>query len=355
MTADHSDLVGRARAILADLVAFDTTSEKSNLGLIDYVADLLSESGISHRRVHDETQRKANLFATVGPNVAGGIVLSGHTDVVPVEDQAWTSDPFTLTERRGRFFGRGTCDMKGFLALALAAVPDMVRANPSVPIHLAFSYDEEIGCIGVRPMIDAIIRDLPRPRAVIVGEPTSMKVVNAHKGSRRFVTRVTGYAAHSSQSHKGANAIAAAAKLIGFLEDEQAKRTASAPPPESMRFTPPYTTIEVGTIDGGTAANIIPRSCRFEWEYRMLPDESPETIIEAFRAYAEDHVLPPLQERHADCAIDTKELAFAPPFRTNPESDAESLAFMLAGTNETEAVSFATEAGLFEAADIPTV
>ncbi|MEM8786068.1 MAG: M20/M25/M40 family metallo-hydrolase [Pseudomonadota bacterium] len=211
MTADHSDLVGRARAILADLVAFDTTSEKSNLGLIDYVADLLSESGISHRRVHDETQRKANLFATVGPNVAGGIVLSGHTDVVPVEDQAWTSDPFTLTERRGRFFGRGTCDMKGFLALALAAVPDMVRANPSVPIHLAFSYDEEIGCIGVRPMIDAIIRDLPRPRAVIVGEPTSMKVVNAHKGSRRFVTRVTGYAAHSSQSHKGANAIAAAA------------------------------------------------------------------------------------------------------------------------------------------------
>lgn len=346
-------LLDQTKALLADLVAFPTVSARSNLALIDYTQALLSDVDIPSTVIYDEGRQKANLFATLGPDAPGGIVLSGHTDVVPTAGQDWTSDPFTLREHKGRLYGRGTSDMKGFIAACLAYAPILKEAAHTTPIHFAFSYDEEIGCLGVRSMIEHIAQHIPRPKAVIVGEPTSMGVVNAHKGSRRFRTRVTGLEAHSSQTHLGVNAIAAAAKLINQLDVLQAELRERGDP--TGRFEPPFTTIEVGTIQGGTAPNIIPRQCDFVWEYRMLPDQSPDEIRDRFAAFAEDEVLSQMQMTSADCKIETEELAFAPPLRAEPGSPAETLVFALAERNEASAVAFATEAGLFQGADIPAV
>ena len=286
--------------MIAKLVAFDTTSSKSNLALIDFVADYLAGHGVAARRTTDADGGKANLFATLGPDIAGGVVLSGHSDVVPVAGQPWDSDPFRVVERSGRLFGRGTADMKSFLAVALALVPDILAAGIKLPIHLAISYDEEVGCLGVPGLIADIEANLPRPAIVIVGEPTSMRIVNAHKGVSVFRTTVTGKEAHSSQPHRAANAIDAAVRLIGFLGQLADEKRRAAPP--RCRFEPPYTSFNVGTIEGGSAQNIVPRHCSFTWEFRALPDDGAG-ILERFTDFAEQEVLPGLRATAPEAAI----------------------------------------------------
>ena len=239
-----------AKELLARLVSFDTTSHKSNIAIVRFVEDYLAQHGIASQLVPTETGDKASLFATIGPPGIGGVALSGHTDVVPVTGQTWDSDPFTLTEHDGRLYGRGTTDMKGFLACVLAAVPDLKRRRLQAPVHIAFSYDEEIGCVGVRPMIGHFGRSLPRPRMVIVGEPTSMTVVDAHKGPVRWLVTVTGRAAHSSMAPLGVNAIHWAARVIGELQ--QIARDLIARPRDE-RFAPPYATLQVTEMRVGPA------------------------------------------------------------------------------------------------------
>jgi acetylornithine deacetylase len=335
------------------LIAFDTVSSKSNLDLIDFVAESLESHGVASRRSFDVEGGKANLYATLGPDIAGGVVLSGHSDVVPVEGQPWDSDPFQVVARDDRLYGRGTADMKSFLAVALALVPEMLAAELRVPIHLAISYDEEVGCIGVRGLIADVTANLPLPRLVIVGEPTDMKIVNAHKGVTVFRTTVTGKEAHSSQPHRAANAIEAAARLIGFLSDLAEEKRAQAP--ADSRFEPPFTSFNVGTIAGGTAQNIVPRHCSFTWEYRELPGDDGAAILERFTRFAEDQVLPGLRANAPEAAIVTESLAGAPALSPEPDSEAEALVRALTGANTTHAVSFAAEAGLFQQAGFPAV
>jgi acetylornithine deacetylase len=240
-----------AQELLARLVAFDTTSHKSNLPLVAFVEDYLLQHGIVSHRVPSGDGEKASLFATIGPGHTGGIALSGHTDVVPVDGQTWDSDPFTLREAEGRLYGRGSSDMKGFLACVLAAVPNFKQRRLKTPIHIVFSYDEEIGCLGVRPMLAEFGKTLPKPRLVVVGEPTSMQVVDAHKGPVRWQVEVTGRAAHSSMAHIGVNAVSYATRLIGELDRIEAELKVSSC---NDRFEPPYATLQVTRIDGGTAA-----------------------------------------------------------------------------------------------------
>ena len=342
------------REMIGKLVSFDTTSHLSNLALIEFVEAYLASHGVASRRVMNEDGTKANLFATLGPaDQPGGIVLSGHTDVVPVEGQDWSSDPFSVVEREGKLFGRGTSDMKSFIAIALASVPEFLKGGPQVPVHFALSYDEEVGCLGVRPMIDSIIRTMPKPQVVIVGEPSSMKVVNAHKGIQSYNTKVTGLEFHSSQTHLGVSAIQYAAELISFLmklADEMRDRGDA-----SGRFSPPFTTISVGLIKGGTAVNIIPKSCSFLWEYRPLPDADPSEIIARFNVFAEEQVLPRMRAVFPGAQIETATRAQSPGLGARDGDPGETLVMKLAQCNSAEAVSYNTEAGLFQLADIPTV
>lgn len=343
-----------SREMIEKLVSFDTTSHLSNLDLIGFVESYLAGHGVRSQRVMNEDGSKANLFATLGPgDRAGGIVLSGHTDVVPVEGQDWSSDPFSAIERDGKLFGRGTSDMKSFIAVALAFVPEFLKEGPKVPVHFALSYDEEVGCLGVRPMIDSIVRSMPRPQVVVVGEPSSMKVVNAHKSIQSYRTVVTGLEGHSSATDKGVNAVIHAAELIGFLAGiaEEMRERGDA----SGRFQPPFTSVNVGPIKGGTALNIIPKTCSFLWEYRALPDLHPDEIITRFNEHAEKHVLPRMRAVHPGANIETSVRAQAPGLVPDEGSPGETLVMKLAQCNSAEAVSYGTEAGLFQLADIPTV
>lgn len=342
------------RQMIERLISFDTVSRNSNLGLVEFIEDYLAGYDIHCQRVENEDRTKTNLFARIGPpGVPGGIVLSGHTDVVPVDGQDWTSDPFEVVEREGKLFGRGTCDMKSFIAIALSNVPRFLAAKPKVPVYFAFSYDEEIGCIGVRPMVDAILKDLPRPEIVIVGEPTDMKVVNAHKEINAFRTTVTGLEAHSSNTHLGVNAVMAAAELIGFLgrlaEDLREKGDATG------RFKPPYTTVNVGPIQGGVQLNIVPRSCTFQWEFRALPDEDADALFGRFETFAEEEVLPKMRAVSPEANIETVKRVRVPGLKATEGSPGETLVLHLARANRSEAVSYGTEAGLFQLADLPTV
>jgi acetylornithine deacetylase len=338
--------------LLARLVAFDTTSRHSNLGLIAFIEDYLLQHGVLSRRVASDDGEKASLYATIGPECEGGVALSGHTDVVPVDGQTWTSDPFALRTADGRFYGRGTADMKGFLAAVLAATPDFKRRKLKTPIHYAFSYDEEIGCIGVRPMIAELGKGLAKPRMVIVGEPTSMRVVDAHKGPVRWLVEVKGRAVHSSMAPLGVNAITFAARMVGEIErvENELKRTTVNP-----RFDPPYPTVQVTTLNGGTASNIIPISCTFGFEVRALPGSNPELIERRLRRFAETECLPEMRAVAPEAEISITRREGVPPFGADPASDVVALALKLTGQNETHTVSFATEAGLFQDAGAPAV
>ena len=338
--------------LLERLVAFDTTSHKSNLQLIAFVEDYLLQHGVTSTRVTSGDGEKASLYATIGPPNAGGVALSGHTDVVPVDGQQWTSDPFKLRRHDGRLYGRGTSDMKGFLAAVLAAVPSYTARRLATPIHLAFSYDEEIGCIGVRPMIAEFGSALMKPRMVIVGEPTSMQVVDSHKGPVRWQVDVKGRAAHSSMAPLGVNAITYAARLIAELERIEAELKAS---PRDARFDPPYSTLQVTRLEGGTASNIIPVGCTFGFEVRALPGLDVSAIERRLRTYAERRCLPEMHKTAPEAAISVTPTNSVPPFGAEKNSDVVALALHLAGQNHTHSVSYATEAGLFQAAGAPAV
>jgi acetylornithine deacetylase len=339
-------------AMLARLIGFDTTSRDSNLALIGFVQDYLKEHGVEAAITHDDTGKKANLFATLGAGRDGGIVLSGHTDVVPVDGQAWVTDPFTLTEKDGKLYGRGTCDMKGFLAAALALVPEILKRRLKAPVHFALSYDEEVGCLGAPRLIEQAVASGVKPRAVIVGEPTDMKVVDAHKGIYSFRTIVTGREAHSSIAHKGVNAIFVAAELIGFLKRLADEMKGRADP--GSGFDPPYTTVHVGTIEGGTAQNIIPRRCAFTWEYRLMPGADENEVRERFAAFA-DGLLPAMKAVSDEAGIATERRSTVPGLTPDPGSAAEALAMALVGSNSIHKASYATEAGLFQRAGMATI
>jgi len=340
-------------AMLGELIAIDTTSANSNLPFVDHVADYLRSHGIEVTRVHNAERTKANLFATIGPAGDGGIALSGHSDVVPVAGQDWTSDPFRAVEKDGRIYGRGACDMKGFIAAALALVPEMIEADVKTPLHLVFSYDEELGCIGVGTLIDEIAKSLPQPAMAIIGEPTGMQLVNANKGIFAFETELTGLEAHSSATHIGVSAIFHGAELVSFigaLADELAERG-----PFAHDFDPPYTSFNVGLIEGGTAINIIPKSCRIAYEFRPVPGADPEAIKARIAEFIERDLLPRMRKRFPDAAVVTTQGAAAPPLVPTDPSPAEALVREITGANRAGTVAFATEAGHFQATGLSAV
>ncbi len=335
------------------LVGFDTVSARSNLALIEHVRGYLDGHGIAARLTFNAERSKANLFATIGPQRRGGIVLSGHTDVVPVAGQPWETEPFTLVERDGRLYGRGTADMKSFIAVALALVPEFAAADLRVPIHLALSYDEETGCFGVGGMLADIAAALPRPALAIVGEPTSMQLANRHKGVFGFETVVTGRDGHSSATHRGVNAIATAAEAIAWLNRLAAEFRTSGPFDDS--FEPPCTTINVGGIAGGTAVNIIARECRFDWEFRPVPGFDAGSVRRRFDSYVADELLPAMRQVAPEAGIATTETCAVRGLRPDAASPAEALVRLLTGANQAIGVAFATEGGLFQQAGIPAV
>ncbi len=339
--------------ILARLVAFDTESSRSNLGLVAEVEAYLRSLGVASVRIPNADGTKAALFVSIGPAHDGGVVLSGHTDVVPVAGQAWTSDPFTLRRGADRVFGRGTCDMKGFDAICLAMIPEFQRAKLTRPIHILLSYDEETTCTGP---LDAIARfgiDLPRPAAVVIGEPTLMQVVDAHKSVATYRTIVHGHEAHSSKPFLGASAIEAACALVTELTRFGDELVAAGDP--SGRFDPPFSTVHVGVIHGGTARNILAKECSFLWEFRSLPGVPQSLARERLEDYSARVVTPRLTRYAKDAFIETVTEAEVPGLRPEAGSAAESLALKLAQSNHTITVPFATEGGRFQAADVPTV
>jgi acetylornithine deacetylase len=353
MAGAAEQLCERAIPILERLVAFDTTSHLSNLALIAWVERYLSGHGIEARRIANQDGAKANLLATVGPAAGDGVVLSGHTDVVPVTGQAWTSDPFDLTERRGRLYGRGAADMKGFLALALAAVPDLIEAGVKRPAHLAFSYDEEIGCFGAPGLIDLINRAVPRPALVVVGEPTSMEVVSSHKGIGYWRVTVRGREAHSSRTDLGVSAVMAAAKLMGELAAVAERFEREADP--TSPFLPKGPTLTIGTVEGGTAGNILARECVFGFDLRALPGDASRVALGPFFALAQ-RLDSELKARAPEAVVVVEQLAEVPPLRADAGSEAEAFVRRLAGDNGPARVaSFASEAGQFQGAGLPAV
>jgi len=350
---DTNDLRAAALTHLEALIAFDTTSRDSNLKLIEYVETFLGSHGVLSRRVANAEGTKANLYATIGPSVAGGVVLSGHTDVVPVDGQDWSSDPFTLTRRGDRLYGRGTCDMKGFLALALATVPDFARGATARPIHLAFSYDEEVGCLGAPSMIRELVKELPAPLAVIVGEPTDMEVVSGHKGISTWRVTVSGHEAHSSLTHLGISANMIAVGLMARLRDLAAALEQHCD--AASLYHPPHATLTIGLMQGGTAVNILARECSFVFDLRTPPGQDPDAIIAPFLAACalEDAAV---KERFGDAGVAVVRRSATPSFSPEPGGAAEHFARRLAGDNgPPRAAAYAAEAGQFQGAGFSTI
>ena len=353
MPASPEALTARALQHLERLVAFDTTSRGPNLDLIAYVEGELGALGVTGRRVPNADGTKTNLHATLGPAAEGGIVLSGHTDVVPVDGQPWTSDPWTLTRRGERLYGRGTCDMKGFLALALAAAPEVLAARPARPVHLAFSYDEEVGCLGAPDMIADMVRELPRPAVVIVGEPSDMTAVSGHKGVATFTLTVRGREAHSSLPEQGVSAIMEAVPLLARLHALAASLRAQAD--AASPFHPPYPTLTVGVVRGGTAGNILARECEALFDLRTPPGMDPAAVLAPFLAEVAS-LDARLKARAPEAGAAVRRRSLTPAFAPEPEGAAEALARRLAGDNgPARAVSYAAEAGQFQGAGFSTV
>ncbi len=334
------------RSMIDALIAIPTVSRDSNLDLIAFVQSYLADFGVDSHLVKNADGTKASLYATVGPSIEGGVVLSGHTDVVPVDDQEWDTDPFTIVEKDGKLFGRGTCDMKSFYAIALALVPEM--SNLKRPIHFALSYDEEIGCLGAPDLIAKMCTALPRPAAVIVGEPTQMRVVNAHKSIFHFNTVITGHEAHSSQQHRGVSAVMVAGKLLTWLSEKQAQNAQSAD--AQCPFNPPYTTLHCGMIEGGTAHNIMAHHCRFVTDIRSVPGDDALGYFAELEKYAREELEPEMQAIHADTRIEFDIHAHVPAFHSDDDEPAVELARQISGQNAVESVAYGAEAGQFQQA-----
>ncbi|MBL4620679.1 MAG: acetylornithine deacetylase [Marinicaulis sp.] len=337
---------------ISRLVAFDTTSSKSNLALIEDIETYLHELGVETFRVTNDDATKSNLYAVVGPNVEGGIVLSGHTDVVPVEGQDWKTDPWTVIEKDGKIFGRGVADMKSFSAIALSLVPEMLAAGLKRPIIFALSYDDEIGCLGAPRMISEIADKVAMPSAVIVGEPTSMKVVDGHKGIAAFRVTVTGYTTHSSQTDRGVSAVEAAAKLITKIADMRAVKAAASD--KQSPFDPPYSTMTVNVVHGGTQLNIMAGEALFDWDLRVIPGDAQKDIIDEFTDFARG-VEAEMRAKAPGCRIEIEQMTNAPALGPTDHNPAADLAKAVTGHNSTDVVAYAAEAGQFQEAGFSVV
>ncbi|MEL7150539.1 MAG: acetylornithine deacetylase [Pseudomonadota bacterium] len=345
-----------AREILDALVSFPTVSRDTNIPLVDWVEEYLTGIGVkAYRHVKPTERKKHAIFCSVGPDVPGGVVLSGHTDVVPIDGQDWDTDPWTVAEKDGKLYGRGTCDMKGFDALALHALQRALKSDLKRPLQIALSYDEEIGCAGAPPLIKAMAEaGLPKAGAAIIGEPSMMACVTGHKGSGAFAFRVKGFEVHSSLMHTGVSAIHEAARIIEWANEQNAANRARTPSPMAAIFNPPWTTVHVGQISGGTAHNITAGECRFVMEMRLVPDDDPEVFTAALRAKlaeleAEMQKVAPSARIIAEKGHDVPGLV--------PEDDgpAERLVRRITGDNADHVVSYGTEAGHFQAAGISSV
>lgn len=338
--------------LLSRLIGFDTVSRKSNRALIDFVADYLDGLGARCTLTHNPEGTKSNLFATVGPERSGGFLLAGHTDVVPTEGQDWTSDPFRATAKNDAIYGRGACDMKGFIAVALSLIPELAASKRDRPVHLALTYDEEVGCFGAAQLA-GMIAGLPyRPRFCIVGEPTSMAVVNGHKGKLSLDCSVRGTGGHSAHNDRGVNAVEIASEIIVRLRAMQ-KRLSGGP--LDARFDPPFTTIHTGQILGGIARNIVPRDCRFEVEIRNLPGQDPAALQREIEAFAQTLLAGEMRNIAADTDIRLDAQSCIPALAPEGEDEDTARALAVTGANHCNVVSFATEAGLYQRAGVPTI
>ncbi len=352
---DDSRTLSATLEILERLIGFDTTSALSNLPLIDYVRHYLASHGLEAHLDASPDGDKANLVATIGPRMEGGVMLSGHTDVVPVANQRWTREPFKLSRSGERFYGRGTADMKSFIAAALALVPEMRAMGLRVPIHIVLSYDEEIGCFGAHRLVDYIGAHLQRPAFAVVGEPSGMQVANQHKGNYGFETAVRGREAHSSRPQLGASAIFAASELVVRLSAMAADFRRAPPDATAREFEPPYSTINVGEIHGGTAVNIVANECRFRWEVRPVASDDARRVRDKLDAFANGELLLQLRATAPEAAIETQSLFALPPLARETRSTAEQVVLRSSGAKRALAVAFASEAGIFQQAGIPTV
>ncbi|CAK6466434.1 acetylornithine deacetylase [Klebsiella pneumoniae] len=342
-----------SRTLLERLVAFDTTSRESNLALIDFVWRYLTDLGISCELIHNAGRSKANLYARLGPAGSGGVLLSGHSDVVPVDGQNWSVPPFALSERDGKLYGRGTADMKGFIACMLAAVPHFLAQPLAQPLHLAISYDEEVGCLGVRTLLDVLASRPEKPDLCLIGEPTELQPVLGHKGKLAVRCEVQGAACHSAYAPQGVNAIQYAAKLIHRLTT--IGEVLAAPERQDARFDPPFTTVQTGLIQGGRALNIVPAECTFDFEVRTLPQDDAQQVAEELEHYAQRELLPQMRAVNSDTEIRFYPLSSYPGLYTAAQSAAAQLLAHLTGSEAFSTVAFGTEGGLFHQAGIPSV
>jgi acetylornithine deacetylase len=345
--------VERTKEVLEALVSFDTVSRNSNLDLIAWVEGYLDRLGVKHQRVYDETGQKSNLWATLGPADMPGYILSGHTDVVPVDDQTWTDSPFKLTERDGKLYGRGSTDMKGYVACCLAAVPDMLNASLKRPLHLAFSYDEEVGCWGVRRMIPKIVEGVAKPIACFVGEPTQMDVVIGHKGKRSFKVIVHGRTCHSSLAPLGVNAVEYAARVVAKIRDISDRLAKNGA--RDQLYDIPFTTGHTGYLHGGTALNIVPDIATFEFEFRLIAQDKSSDLAKEVLDYAKGVLEPEMKAVAPEAGFDFQDRSEFAGLDTAPDAEVTQLAKQLSGRNSHSKVAYGTEAGLFAAAGIPSV
>jgi acetylornithine deacetylase len=338
---------------IARTIGFSTVSRDSNLALIEWARAQLEALGARCRLTYDGERRKANLFATLGPDEPGGVVLSGHTDVVPVEGQAWDTDPFRVEIADERLFGRGAADMKGFVGTALALAPEFIANGLRQPLHFALSYDEEVGCIGVRELLSDLVQAGIQPQSVIVGEPTSMRVVIGHKGKHGYRCTVRGLSCHSAYAPQGVNAVEAAAEVVAYLKG-MARRFRDSGPHDAL-FDVTHTTVHTGVIGGGTALNIVPKECRFDFEFRHLPGDDPEKLFEEVKAFAETTLLPEMRRVDPSSGFEWEVLSIMPGLDVATESPPARLALGLTDFRDVGKVSYGTEASLFQQAGIPAI
>jgi len=351
MSETNSESATQTKQLLSQLLAFDTTSRESNLALIDFISGYLQQLGIESTIIFNQDKTKANLYARLGPEGDGGVMLSGHTDVVPVDGQDWSVNPFQLSESDGKYYGRGSADMKGFIASVLASVPQFQKITLRMPLYLAFSYDEEVGCLGVRSLIDHLKASPQKPAMCIVGEPTEMKPVYGHKGKVAMRCKVHGHACHSAYAPEGVNAIEYAAKVINKITELAEPLKAH----QDDRFDPPYSTLQTGVIRGGAALNIVPEYCQFDFEMRYLPEANANNTFTTLQDYVQRELTLKMQSVHSQANIQFESLAAYPPLLTDPQSEFAQWLANWSGTKSFETVAFGTEGGLFDEAGVATL